>query len=83
MPKWTAAWCGDSIRRDGTSEASCRGLLFYGAHGVLLLLVPDAKQAHYAALLNYINELHTRDTIQGEKLRTILTRLIILLTCLA
>ncbi len=69
---------------DHDKEISCVGLLFYGAHGTMILLpAPDDLRRLNTLLTVFDDEFQTRDTIQGEMLRTLLKRLIILLTRLA
>ncbi len=69
---------------DHDPEVSCAGLLFYGAHGVPVLPLSDAEQPRYGALLDvFVEEMGTRDAIQGEMLRMLLKRLIIKLTRIA
>jgi hypothetical protein len=63
---------------------SCAGLLFYGTRGPLVLEPDDADARRLAALLGvFVDELGTRDDIQGEMLRMLLKRLLIRLTRLA
>jgi AraC-like DNA-binding protein len=69
---------------DHDREVSCVGLLFYGAHGAMVLQPDDADARRLAALLDvFVDEFETRDDIQGEMLRMLLKRLIIRLTRLA
>lgn len=69
---------------DHDVEVSCAGFLFYGTHG-LMTIAPDAEeQIKLQALLHvFVDELQTRDRVQGEMLRMLLKRLIIKLTRLA
>lgn len=65
-------------------EVSCAGLLFYGGPGLPVLRIPPEEQQPYAALFDvFVDELRTRDAMQGEMLRMLLKRLIIKLTRLA
>ena len=69
---------------DHDREVSCVGLLFYGSHGTTVLEPSDDDVRRLASLLAvFEDEFETRDTIQGEMLRSLLKRLIILLTRLA
>ncbi len=69
---------------DHDHEVSCIGLLFYGASDVMLLQTTSEEQRKLQLLLQvFEDELRTHDTIQGEMLRALLKRLIILLTRLA
>jgi AraC family transcriptional regulator, transcriptional activator of pobA len=69
---------------DHDREVSCVGLLFYGAHGAMVLEPDDGDARRLAALLDvFVDEFETRDDIQGEMLRMLLKRLIIRLTRLA
>ncbi len=69
---------------DHDREVSCVGLLFYGAHGTMVLQPGADDLRRLRTLLTvFEDEFQTRDTIQGEMLRTLLKRLIILLTRLA
>ncbi len=69
---------------DHDREVSCVGLLFYGSHGTTVLSPQADDLRRLTTLLTvFEDEFQTRDTIQGEMLRTLLKRLIILLTRLA
>jgi AraC family transcriptional regulator, transcriptional activator of pobA len=69
---------------DHDREVSCVGLLFYGSHGTMVLSPGVDDLRRLGTLLTvFDDEFQTRDTIQGEMLRTLLKRLIILLTRLA
>jgi AraC family transcriptional regulator, transcriptional activator of pobA len=69
---------------DHDREVSCVGLLFYGAHGSMVLPLPDDDHRRLTTLLGvFDDEFRTTDTIQGEMLRVLLKRLIIILTRLA
>jgi len=66
---------------DHDQEVSCAGLLFYGAQGPLMLDPGDEGQHRLQMLLAvFEDELRTRDDIQGEMLRVLLKRLIIICT---
>ena len=66
---------------DHDQEVSCAGFLFYGFPSPMTLR-PSAKLIHKIDLLNqvFVDEFETHDGIQGEMLRMLLKRLIILLT---
>jgi AraC family transcriptional regulator, transcriptional activator of pobA len=69
---------------DHDKEVSCVGLLFYSSHGTMVLEPSADDLRRLRTLLTvFEDEFQTRDTIQGEMLRTLLKRLIILLTRLA
>lgn len=69
---------------DHDVEVSCAGFLFYGTHGLMTIAPDDAEQTKLQALLHvFVDELQTRDRVQGEMLRMLLKRLIIKLTRLA
>jgi AraC family transcriptional regulator, transcriptional activator of pobA len=69
---------------DHDREVSCVGLLFYGSHGTMLLEPGSDDLRRLGTLLVvFEDEFATRDSVQGEMLRTLLKRLIILLTRLA
>lgn len=69
---------------DHDREVSCVGLLFYGSHGTMVLEPGADDVTRLSRLLAvFVDEFQTRDTIQGAMLRTLLKRLIILLTRLA
>jgi AraC family transcriptional activator of pobA len=69
---------------DHDREVSCIGLLFYGAPDVMLLQINEEEQRKFHLLYQvFEDEFRTHDTIQGEMLRVLLKRLIILLTRLA
>lgn len=69
---------------DHDREVSCIGLLFYGASGVMLLRTTPEEQRKLSLLHQvFEDEMQTHDTIQGEMLRAILKRFIILLTRMA
>lgn len=66
---------------DHDREVSCVGLLFYGSHGVSVIEPSSDDIRRLEALLPvFVDEFATPDGVQGEMLRTLLKRLIILLT---
>ena len=69
---------------DHDREVSCVGLLFYGSHGTTVLAPGVDDQRRLRALLPvFEDEFGSVDPIQGEMLRALLKRLIIILTRLA
>ncbi len=69
---------------DHDREVSCAGLLFYGSQGTLVLDPGTDGQRRLAMLLDvFVEEFATTDATQGEMLRVLLKRLIILMTRLA
>lgn len=69
---------------DHDHEVSCAGLLFYGSHGPLPLDPGVDGQRRLGLLLAvFEDEFTTRDDVQGEMLRVLLKRLIIICTRLA
>ena len=66
---------------DHDKEVSCAGFLFYGFPSPMLIL-PDPASIRKLELLNevFVDEYETHDNIQGEMLRMLLKRLIIMLT---
>ena len=69
---------------DHDAEVSCAGLLFYGGTGLPILRVAPEEQHSYETLFHvFVDEMRTRDAMQGEMLRMLLKRLIIKLTRLA
>lgn len=66
---------------DHDKEVSCAGFLFYGLPSPMRLR-PPTDVVRKLDLLNqvFIDEFETHDTIQGEMLRMLLKRLIIMLT---
>jgi AraC-like DNA-binding protein len=66
---------------DHDQEVSCAGLLFYGSHGPLVLDPgEEGRQRLHMLLAVFEDEFRTRDDIQGEMLRVLLKRLIIICT---
>lgn len=69
---------------DHDHEVACVGLLFYGSHGVMVLDPGHDGQRRLGALLAvFLDEFDTRDHMQGDMLRMLLKRLILLCTRLA
>lgn len=60
---------------------SCAGFLFYGVSGSLLIELSEVEIRKFTLLLEvFKDEFQYRDNIQGEMLRMLLKRLIIILT---
>lgn len=69
---------------ENDNEVSCEGLLFWGSSELPLLNLDDQEISPFETLFQVlIDELDTRDRIQGEMLRMLLKRLIIKSTRLA
>lgn len=69
---------------DHDKEVSCVGFLFYGSNGVMFMeLDADYTRKINALLTVFLDEFSEKDNIQGEMLRMLLKRLIILITRLA
>lgn len=69
---------------DHDHEVSCIGLLFYGASDVMLLQTDAEEQRKFQLLYQvFVDEFRTHDSVQDDMLRTILKRLIIMLTRMA
>jgi len=69
---------------DHDKEVSCVGFLFYGSNGVMFMGLDDDYTRKINALLTvFLDEFSEKDNIQGEMLRMLLKRLIILITRLA
>jgi len=65
-------------------EVSCEGLLFWGSSEFPVLQLSEHEHPHFESLYQvFMDELDTRDKIQGEMLRMLLKRLIIKSTRLA
>jgi len=65
--------------RDHDQEVSCNGLLFYGSsHPPQVKLDQDQKTSFSAMLYLFKEEFKTKDPIQGEMLRVLLKRILIL-----
>lgn len=69
---------------ENDNEVSCEGLLFWGSSELPLLCLEDSEVPKFETLFRvFIDELETKDKIQGEMLRMLLKRLIIKSTRLA
>lgn len=69
---------------ENDNEVSCDGLLFWGSSELPVLSLDEQDIPQYETLFQvFIDELDTRDRIQGEMLRMLLKRLIIKSTRLA
>ena len=69
---------------ENDDEVSCEGLLFWGSSELPILCLDDTEVPKFETLFQvFIDELHTKDKIQGEMLRMLLKRLIIKSTRLA
>ncbi|WP_222982292.1 helix-turn-helix domain-containing protein [Flagellimonas meishanensis] len=69
---------------DHDSEVSCNGILFYGTQDLPIITIPEAQSIKYDLLYGmFIEEFATPDNIQGDMLRMLLKRLIIMSTRLA
>jgi AraC-like DNA-binding protein len=69
---------------ENDEEVSCEGLLFWGSSELPILCLDDAEVPKFETLFRvFIDELDTKDKIQGEMLRMLLKRLIIKSTRLA
>ncbi len=59
-------------------EVSCEGLLFYGSSATSRFKLQDDQKKSFETLYSvFLEEMQTRDSIQGEMLRMLLKRLII------
>ena len=69
---------------ENDQEVSCEGLLFYGSSAVGHIKLTEDERASFNTLYTvFLEEIQTRDSIQGEMLRMLLKRLIIKCTRLA
>lgn len=69
---------------ENDNEVSCEGLLFWGSSELPLLSLGESEVHKFETLFRvFIDELDTKDKIQGEMLRMLLKRLIIKSTRLA
>ena len=69
---------------DHDEEVSCVGLIFYGMPSPMVLDLNEVHQRKIDLLYQvFIDELGTHDNLQGEMLRMLLKRLILILTRLA
>ena len=65
-------------------EVSCIGFLFFGSHGTMFITMADNDvKKLQSLLLVFVDEFDEKDNIQGDMLRMLLKRLIILVTRLA
>ena len=66
---------------DHEKEVSCSGFIFYGSHGNIFIELDKKEQRKIEMLSNVIvDEFQEADEIQGEMMRMLLKRLIILIT---
>jgi AraC family transcriptional regulator, transcriptional activator of pobA len=69
---------------DHDREVSCVGFLFYGMRDLLFINLDEKNATRLDLLMKvFVDEFETHDNIQGEMLRMMLKRLIILVTRLA
>jgi len=69
---------------DNDHEVSCAGFVFFGSTGNQIIQLNAGEQRKFELLLQvFYDEFGTRDNIQGEMLRMLLKRLIIITTRLA
>ncbi len=69
---------------ENDQEVSCEGLLFWGSSELPVIQLNDQEKPKFETLFQvFIDELETKDGIQGEMLRMLLKRLIIKGTRLA
>lgn len=69
---------------ENDNEVSCEGLLFWGSSELPVITLGDREVSKFETLFQvFVDELNTRDKIQGEMLRMLLKRLIIKSTRLA
>lgn len=69
---------------ENDNEVSCEGLLFWGSSELPILNLDNEEVSKFETLFQvFIDEMDTRDKIQGEMLRMLLKRLIIKSTRLA
>ena len=69
---------------DHDKEVSCAGFLYYGTHGEMFIKLEESDKKKVDALSQvFVDEFSEQDNIQGQMLRMLLTRLIILTTRLA
>lgn len=67
--------------QDHDQEVSCNGVIFFGTQELPLITLEAESQRKFNLLLQvFIDEFKTTDNIQGEMLRMLLKRLIILFT---
>lgn len=66
---------------DHDKEVSCTGFIFYGSHGNIFIELDEKEQRKIEMLSQVIvDEFQEADDIQGEMMRMLLKRLIILIT---
>lgn len=66
---------------DHDKEVSCAGFIFYGSNQQLFIKLDEKYQQKLDSLFHiFIDEFDEQDTIQGEMLRMLLKRLVILIT---
>lgn len=64
--------------KDHDKEVSCAGLLFFGSQAVPVIRLDESEQQKFMTLHKvFLEEMETRDTIQAEMLRMLLSRFII------
>lgn len=69
---------------DHDSEVSCNGILFYGTQDLPIITIPEHQSTRFNLLFDiFAEEFGTPDNIQGDMLRMLLKRLIIMTTRLA
>ncbi len=69
---------------DHDSEVSCNGILFYGTQDLPIITIPEKQSTRFNLLFDiFVEEFATPDNIQGDMLRMLLKRLIIMSTRLA
>ncbi|NAY91809.1 helix-turn-helix domain-containing protein [Muricauda sp. JGD-17] len=69
---------------DHDSEVSCNGILFYGTQDLPIITIPEHQLTRFNLLFDiFVEEFATPDNIQGDMLRMLLKRLIIMSTRLA
>ncbi len=69
---------------DHDSEVSCNGILFYGTQDLPIVTIPEHQSTRFNLLFDiFVEEFGTPDNIQGDMLRMLLKRLIIMSTRLA
>jgi len=69
---------------DHDEEVSCNGIIFFGTQDLPIIQLDESEQRRMDLLYRvFLDEFETRDNIQGEMLRMLLKRLIIITTRLA
>lgn len=69
---------------DHDDEVSCNGIIFFGTQSLAPISLDKDMQRKFELLLQvFVDEFKTRDTIQGEMLKMLLKRLIIMHTRIA